>query len=102
VMEEVSGFAGGPGQPGSRMFNFGRGFGFILGALQMAGWSVELVRPQKWQKALGLGTRGESSKKDWKNKLKAVAQRQFPGVEVTLSTADALLIMQYAVQPRST
>lgn len=32
----------------------------------------------------------------WKNKLKAEAQRLFPSIKVTLKTADALLIYEYA------
>ena len=30
----------------------------------------------------------------WKNKLKAEAQRLFPDIRVTLKTADALLILE--------
>lgn len=32
---------------------------------------------------------------EWKNKLKACAQGLFPGVHITLSTADAVLIANY-------
>ena len=38
-----------------------------------------LVRPQVWQKGFGLGTASAcGSKTEWKNKLKAEAQRRFP------------------------
>lgn len=38
--------------------------------------------------------------RDWKNKLKAEAQRRFPGLTVTLKNADALLLLEYArIQP---
>jgi len=58
---------------------------------------VELVRPQKWQKALGLGSAsGCASKTEWKNKLKAAAQRLYPHLKPTLATADALLILDFA------
>lgn len=96
LIEDQNGFCGNA-CPGSAMFNFGRGFGFILGASQALGFSIELVRPQKWQKALSLG-----SKKDvggsgpWKRKLKEQSQRLFPYQDVTLKTADALLILHYA------
>lgn len=96
IIEDQNGFCGNA-CPGSAMFNFGRGFGFILGASQALGFSIELVRPQKWQKALSLG-----SKKDvggsgpWKRKLKENAQRLYPNCDVTLKTADALLILHYA------
>ena len=96
VIEDQNGFCGNAA-PGSAMFNFGRGFGFILGCSQTLGYSIELVRPQKWQKALSLG-----SKKDfggsgpWKRHLKEVAQRLYPNVSVSLKTADALLILSYS------
>lgn len=98
VVEEVGGFVG-KAQPGSRMFAFGRGFGFLLGVLQSMGVRVELVRPQKWQKALGLGSAGDcASATIWKNKLKAQAQRLHPGINVTLAVSDALLLLEYAVR----
>ena len=96
IVEEVGGYIG-KAQPGSRAFTFGRHFGFILGVLQTLGVRVELVRPQKWQKALSLGSAsGCASKTEWKNKLKASAQRLYPRLKPTLATADALLILDYA------
>lgn len=98
VLEEVSGFAG-KAQPGSAMFRFGEGYGFIKGVVQTLGIKLELVRPQVWQKAFGLGTAsGCASKTEWKNKLKAEAQRRFPLLKVTLSTADALLILEWRMR----
>lgn len=95
-MEKVGGFCG-KNQPGSRMFNFGEGYGYIQGALCALNVKCVLVRPQEWQKALHLGTSKESgSKTAWKNKLKAEAQRRFPELKVTLKTADALLLLDYA------
>jgi len=97
VVEEVGGYVG-KAQPGSSAFKFGRNFGFLLGVLQTLGVRVELVRPQKWQKALGLGNAsGCSSKSEWKNKLKGCAQRLHPHLKPTLATADALLILEHAV-----
>lgn len=98
VVEQVGGFAG-HGQPGSAMFKFGHNFGFFLGVLMTMEVRVELVRPQRWQKALSLGTASScSSKGDWKRKLKGAAQRLFPGVPVTLATADALLLLEYGLK----
>jgi len=97
IMEKVSGYAGGGGQPGSAMFRFGEGYGFIQGVVMTLGMRLELVTPQKWQKALGLSHREKTqSKCEWKNKLKAEAERLYPGVKVTLATADALLLLEYA------
>jgi len=98
VLEEVSGFAG-KAQPGSAMFRFGEYFGFAKGAVQALGIRLVLVRPQVWQKGFGLGTASACrSKTEWKNKLKAEAQRRFPQLSVTLKTADALLILEHAIQ----
>ena len=101
VIEEVGGYVGGGGQPGSAMFRFGRGFGFLLGVLAALKIRTELVRPQKWQAALSLGnSKSHASKTAWKNHLKAKAQKLYPNVKVTLATADALLLLEYA-RPKS-
>jgi hypothetical protein len=94
VLEEVSGFAG-KAQPGSAMFRFGEHFGFVKGVVQALEIRLVLVRPQIWQKGFGLGTASTcQTKSEWKNKLKAEAQRRFPQLNVTLKTADALLILE--------
>ena len=98
VLEKVGGYAG-KGQPGSAMFVFGENFGFLKGVIQALEIRLELVRPQEWQKGLGLGTASAcGSKPEWKNKLKAEAQRRFPQLTVTGRTADALLLLDYAVR----
>lgn len=98
VLEQVSGYAG-KAQPGSAMFRFGENFGFIQGVVQALHIRLELVRPQDWQKDFSLGTSTQcASKTVWKNKLKAEAQRRFPQLEVTLKTADALLILDHATR----
>ncbi len=97
VLEEVGGFAG-KAQPGSAMFRFGAQFGFVKGVVQALGIRLVMVRPQVWQKGFGLGTAsGCASRGEWKNKLKAEAQRRFPQLKVTLKTADALLMVEYAI-----
>lgn len=96
-VEKVGGYVAGNRTPGSAMFNFGRNYGFILGALAALGVRTVLVTPQQWQKALGLGHRGkDTDKAAWKRKLKAEAGRLYPGLAPTLKTADALLILEYA------
>jgi len=94
-LELVSGYAG-EAQPGSRMFNFGRWFWGPMFTVMTLGFRLELVRPAKWQKALSLGNSRGMTKTEWKNKLKAEAQRLVPDQRVTLKTADALLILEYA------
>lgn len=98
-IELVGGFVrGGENrQPGSAMFKFGDGYGFIRGVLMAFGWRVIFVRPQEWQKHFSLGTRSSCATAcEWKRKLKEEAQRRFPNQQVTLKTADALLILEYA------
>lgn len=96
-VELVGGFAG-KAQPGSRAFTFGRGFGFLLGVLQERGVRVELVLPRKWQKRFNLGTASAcASPADWKRKLRTEAQRRYPAIKVTLSTADALLLLDFGL-----
>lgn len=91
-MELVGGFIGKP-QPGSSMFKFGRGYGFIQGLLSANHIKTVLVRPQTWQAGIP-GVRGKKGP-ERKRALKEHAARLFPNVKVTLSTADALLIASY-------
>jgi len=94
-IEAVGGFAG-RAQPGARMFTFGRGYGFLLGVLQTLGVRTELIRPAKWQKAFSLGTASAcKSPTEWKNKIKAHAQRLYPHLKITLNTSDALVLLEY-------
>lgn len=101
VMEQVNGFTG-QGQPGSRMFTFGDGYGFMRGCLRTLQIPLTLYRPQQWQRGLGLGTRGALTKAQWKRKLKVKAEELFPNLNVTLATADALLILRYHLQVMGT
>jgi len=95
VLEKVGGFVG-KGQPGSSMFKFGAHYGFLMGVVQALGVRLVLVRPQTWQKVFGLGTAAScANSREWKNRLKAEAQRRFPHLAVTLATADALLILDW-------
>lgn len=55
-LELIGGYIGGAGAPGSRMFNFGDGWGFLKGVVKAFGVKVILVRPQEWQKFLSIGT----------------------------------------------
>lgn len=74
-----------------------RNFGYIEGAATALGIRVVLVKPHDWQKHFKLGTKKDcSGTTEWKNKLKSEAVRRFPTLDVTLKTADALLILDYA------
>lgn len=96
-LEQVGGFVRGMEgrQPGSAMFSFGMGYGYIQGLCAGLGVRLELVTPQRWQKGLSLPTGGKQDER--KRRLKEEAQRRYPGVKgITLKTCDALLIWEYA------
>ena len=82
--------------PGSAVFVMAQSFGRIEGVLAAFRVPTVTVTPQAWQKAHGLGTRGDMTTTQWKNKLKARAQSLYPEEHVTLATADALLIYNAA------
>lgn len=97
IIEEQRGFTK-PGQDhmAANMFTFGDGYGFIRGALSMAGWRIEMVSPRTWQSALSLGSsKSHATKTLWKNHLKSAAQRLYPGIKLTLNTCDAILLLEY-------
>lgn len=96
VLEKVGGFVQGNPAPGSAMFRFGASYGALRMALTASGYSWDEVTPQKWQKAMGVAPRQKGEAKGaHKNRLKALAQRLFPGIKVTLATCDALLLAEY-------
>lgn len=94
VIEEVGAYHG--GNMGHSLAKLNRHMGQLEGVFQTLGFRVELVRPMKWQKALGLKKEKNMSNTNWKNKLKAMAQRLYPNLNITLRTADAVLILEYA------
>ena len=75
-------------------FTFGRNVGFWTGALGACAIPLRSVKPQQWQR----GIPGLSGKQGMmrKNALKAEAARRFPQFNVTLATADALLLADWA------
>lgn len=114
IVERVGGFMGGLGVAPSGMFNFGCGFGLIKGAMLALNVEFLLVVPRKWQDSLQLGkkkdykfevirTRGKNKgipamRSNWKEHLQSKAQKLYPRIKVTLKTADALLMLNYAEQ----
>jgi hypothetical protein len=96
-VEKVGGYISGRPAPGSAMFNFGRNVGVINGALLARGIRTVEVRPQEWQQTVGAGNSKTHGSK-WKTHLKGIAQQRFPGLTPSLKTADALLILEHAIQ----
>lgn len=101
-LEKVGGM---PGQGGSAMFNFGRGYGHIEMALLSRNIKTITVTPQQWQKCLQVGNKGKKTTTEWKMKLKEKAQQIYPRVGTEfglvykkdwLAISDALLILEYA------
>lgn len=79
--------------PGSAIGKLMLNYGVCYGAAVALGFKIHPVRPPVWQKAHPVGTKGDLTTTAWKNKLKARASELFPDLPVTLSTADALLIL---------
>ena len=94
-VEQVGGYIGKP-QPGSAMFKFGTSYGRVLGALEALRIRTVLVRPQVWQKTIGLGSTLKGP--DRKRALRDIAKRLYPTHNVTLANCDALLILEHAIQ----
>lgn len=93
-MEQVQGFIG-KEQPGSSMFNFGNNYGFYRGLFHALGIPLRLIPPQKWMRRIVPGVIG-MEKGERKRALKQFAQSRYPKLEVTLLTADSLVLLEYA------
>lgn len=87
-------------------FTFGEGFGRLHYALIAARLPFDLVRPQKWQKTLGIPPRNKQteSQPEFKERLRQAAQRLFPKLSIwsepkslgrQRAICDALLLAQY-------
>lgn len=85
-----------PGQGVTSMFSFGQNFGWWLGTLGALGVPVLLVRPQRWQKALGIPPKADKTDKP----ALPVARRMFPLLDLHRKKdhgkADALMLAYYA------
>jgi hypothetical protein len=67
-------------------------FKFAQGLAIAFGYNVKLITPQRWQKLVECQNPERLEKSDWKRKLKGRAEELFPSVNVTMYSADALLI----------
>lgn len=77
------------------MFTFGQGYGFLRGLLVAHKIPFEEVPPTVWQAYLKCRPRGTFSRAEHKQHLKQRSQQLFPSINITLATADALLIAEY-------
>jgi hypothetical protein len=85
--------------PMSHMAVYASNWGLIKGAIMYSGSPLHIVTPKAWMKSLGVGVPDrDRPRTEWKNKLKARAQQLYPHLEITLKTADALLLLEYAIK----
>lgn len=76
-------------------FKLGNNFGHLEMALIAAGISFERVSSVKWMRGLGVPAKLEHTvRKNW---IKGRMQERYPGLKVTLATADALGILTWAM-----
>jgi len=84
-----------PSQGVASTFKFGRGFGFLAGLIVASGVPYHYVRPQAWQKALGIKA------KSGKEGNRAMAQQLWPDIKwaktdsAEMGFYDAALIAEY-------
>lgn len=95
-IEKVGGFVGGRGNTGSSMFNFGRNYGYYIGVCDALGFATRFVAPGVWQKKYPTRAKSAKEKAAHKRELKEHAARLYPKLKVTLASADALLILEWA------
>lgn len=92
VIEDIPWMTAGKVNPAS-LSKLHRNCGVIHGCLLTLGIPTVVVRPQVWQARFGVAEKEYAKRK---RKLKAEAQRRYPGLHITLDTADALLIWDWA------
>lgn len=125
ALEKVGGYVQRKGDNGdvargSHMFVFGKGVGWIEMALEACGLAFREITPQQWQKGLGIPPRkkhdkvrsrtltkgrrkgtvvqekwGGETDREFKARLRAVAEKLFPGVKLTNATSDAILLAEF-------
>jgi hypothetical protein len=101
-VELLTGYVGDGGNPGSGMFVLGKNVGAIVASLHAVGLPFEMISPPVWQRSVGIeprrkvGRKTVESRTEFKRRIKSIAIELFPDLgEVTLKTADALLIAEH-------
>ena len=93
--------AGGEKSNPTRSFRFGEGYGMMVGvvACNSRPSSMRFILPQRWMKATTPMKSNEFETRSlWKAHLADIARKKFPHGKVTLATADALLLLDYAIR----
>lgn len=90
VVEKVGTYM--PGNSGPAAATFARHCGHLDAVLYCLSYSVDLITPAKWMKALGTFPKDKAERK---RAIKEAMARRYPHLKVTLKTADALGILTY-------
>ena len=101
VIERVGGYM--PGNAGPGAVKFARHCGNIEAALYCMGVPTEQVGAAQWMQVCGPLPKGmdAQAKRARKNAIKDAVARRFPHLRVTLSTADALGVLWWAMRQRA-
>ena len=92
IVERTGGYR--PGNSGPASVKFARHCGWLEASLYAMRVSTEQVAPSVWQKALGTWPK---DKMERKRAIRDEMARRFPGLSVTLKTADALGILVWGM-----
>jgi hypothetical protein len=96
-IEEVPKFAG-KNIPSSTTAVLFQNVGRVEGAAVALGYSLHRVPPKVWQEPLGLGGRKSvDTQAQWKRKLRGKAEELYPSLDITLATADAVLVLHFVL-----
>ncbi|MBP7830363.1 MAG: hypothetical protein KA248_10640 [Kiritimatiellae bacterium] len=95
-LEKTGGYV--PGNSGPAACKFARGCGLLEGAIMALSIPLIEVSPTVWMKALGAFPK---DKRERKNAIKGLMQARYPHLKITLSTADALGLLTYALGKRA-
>jgi crossover junction endodeoxyribonuclease RuvC len=84
------------GQGISSTFKFGMNYGFLRGCLVANRIPFESVLPKTWQKHYSMAKKKTETDPQWKRRLLGIAQNLYPGADIPLYAADAVLLAYYA------
>lgn len=84
-----------PAQGITSMFTFGTNYGIWIGYLRAFQLSHTFVSPTKWMKHFGTFSK---EKRTRKKEIFAIAKRLYPGKNIPLYMADAVMIARYAYE----
>ena len=95
-LEKTGGYV--PGNSGPAACKFARGCGLLEGAIMALSIPLVEIAPAVWMKSLGALPK---DKRERKNAIKGLMQARYPHLKITLSTADALGLLTYALEKRA-